>query len=87
LALVLIILAISFIWINSGIIGVRKSYVTMTDKGFRKSESDLGKMRWPLTILVILFLCITVALPLIVLLWESLTLIPGDYSLANLSEV
>ena len=85
LALVLIILAISFIWINSRIIGVRKSYVTMTGKGFRKSESDLGKMRWPLTILVILFLCITVALPLILLLWESLTLIPGDYSLANLT--
>ena len=85
LALVLIILAISFIWINSRIIGVRKSYVTMTGKGFRKSESDLGKMRWPLTILVTLFLCITVALPLILLLWESLTLIPGDYSLANLT--
>jgi len=85
LALVLIILAISFIWINSRIIGVRKSYVTMTGKGFRKSESDLGKMRWPLTILVILFLCITVALPLILLLWESLTLIPGDYSLGNLT--
>ena len=85
LALVLIILAISFIWINSRIIGVRKSYVTMTGKGFRKSESNLGKMRWPLTILVILFLCITVALPLILLLWESLTLIPGDYSLGNLT--
>jgi iron(III) transport system permease protein len=85
LALVLIILAISFIWINIRIIGVRKSYVTMTGKGFRKSESDLGKMRWPLTILVILFLCITVALPLILLLWESLTLIPGDYSFANLT--
>ena len=85
LALVLIILAISFIWINSRIIGVRKSYVTMTGKGFRKSESDLGKMRWPVTILVILFLCITVALPLILLLWESLTLIPGNYSLSNLT--
>ena len=85
LALVLIVLAISFIWINSRIIGVRKSYVTMTGKGFRKSESDLGKMRWPITILIILFLCITVALPLILLLWESLTLIPGDYSLSNLT--
>ena len=64
---------------------MRKSYVTMTGKGFRKSESDLGKMRWPITILIILFLCITVALPLILLLWESLTLIPGDYSLSNLT--
>lgn len=85
LALVLIVLAISFIWINSRIIGVRKSYVTMTGKGFRKHESDLGKMRWPATIFVILFLCMTVGLPLILLLWESLTLIPGDYSLSNLT--
>ncbi|HCQ67339.1 MAG TPA: ABC transporter permease [Rhodobacteraceae bacterium] len=85
LALVLIVLAISFIWINSRIIGVRKSFVTMTGKGFRKRESDLGLMRWPATILVVLFLCITVFLPLTLLLWESLTLIPGDYSFSNLS--
>ncbi|MCF6273895.1 MAG: iron ABC transporter permease [Rhodobacteraceae bacterium] len=85
LALVLIVLAVSFIWINSRIIGVRKSYVTMTGKGFRKHESDLGKWRWPAAIIVILFLCITVALPLILLLWESLTLIPGNYSLSNLT--
>lgn len=85
LALVLIILAITFIWINSRIIGVRKSYVTMTGKGFRKKESDLGKMRWPATIFVILFLCLTVVMPLTLLLWESMTLIPGDYSWDNLS--
>ena len=85
LALVLIVLAISFIWINSRIIGVRKSFVTMTGKGVRKRESDLGAWRWPATIVVILFLCLTVVLPLTLLLWESLTLIPGDYSLSNLT--
>ncbi len=85
LALVLIILAISFIWINSRIIGVRKSYVTMTGKGFRKREADLGVWRWPATIAVILFLIITVFMPLTLLLWESLTLIPGDYSFSNLT--
>ena len=85
LALVLIVLAISFIWVNSRIIGVRKSYVTMTGKGFRKHESDLGWLRWPATIVVVIFLIITVFLPLFLLLWESLTIIPGDYSLANLS--
>ena len=85
LALVLIILAISFIWINSRIIGVRKSYVTMTGKGFRKRESDLGIWRWPATIAVILFLIITVFMPLVLLLWESLTLIPGNYSFSNLT--
>jgi iron(III) transport system permease protein len=85
LALVLIVLAITFIWVNSRIIGVRKSYVTMTGKGFRKHESKLGIMRWPATILVVLFLAVTVLMPLVLLLWESLTLIPGDYSFDNLT--
>ncbi len=85
LALVLIFLAITFIWINSRIIGVRKSYVTMTGKGFRKRESDLGLWRWPLTLLIIVFLLITVLLPMVLLLWESMTLIPGNYSFSNLT--
>jgi len=85
LALVLIVMAVTFIWINSRIIGVRKSYVTMTGKGFRKREADLGVWRWPATIGVILFLIMTVVLPLTLLLWESLTLTSGNYSLSNLT--
>ena len=34
--------AVTFIWINGRIIGVRKSFATMTGKGFRRRESDLG---------------------------------------------
>jgi iron(III) transport system permease protein len=85
LALVLIVMAITFIWINSRLIGIRKSFVTMTGKGFRKREADLGAWRWPATLAVILFLTITVAMPLTLLLWESLTLVSGDYSLSNLT--
>ncbi len=85
LALVLIVMAITFIWINSRIIGVRKSFVTMTGKGFRKRESDLGIWRWPATIAVMLFLVLTVAVPLLLLLWESLTLTSGNYSFSNLT--
>ncbi len=85
LALVLIVMAITFIWINSRIIGVRKSFVTMTGKGFRSRETDLGAWRWLATGFVILFLIITVFLPLTLLLWESLTLNAGDYSLSKLT--
>jgi iron(III) transport system permease protein len=85
LALVLIVMAITFIWINSRIIGIRKSFVTMTGKGFRKRESDLGVWRWPVTAGVVLFLIITVFMPLSLLLWESLTLTAGDYSFSNLT--
>jgi iron(III) transport system permease protein len=85
LALVLIVMAISFIWINSRIIGIRKSFVTMTGKGFRRRESDLGKWRWLATAGVGLFLFATVFLPLSILLWESLILVAGDYNFTNLT--
>ncbi len=85
LALVLIFLAITFIWINSRIIGVRKSFTTMTGKGFRHRESDLGIWRWPVTFGVGIFLFASVFLPLSILLWESLILTAGDYSFGNLT--
>jgi iron(III) transport system permease protein len=85
LALVLIFMAISFIWINSRIIGVRKSFVTMTGKGFRHRESNLGIWRWPVTLGIAVFLFASVFLPLSILLWESLILAAGDYSFGNLT--
>lgn len=85
LALVLIVMAITFIWINSRIIGIRKSFVTMTGKGFRRRETDLGAWRWAATVGVGLFLFGTVFLPLSILLWESLTLTAGDYNFSNLT--
>ena len=83
LALVLIVTAITCIWINNRILGVRKSYVTLTGKGFRSREIDLGAWRWIATLGVGLFLASTVFLPLLILLWESLLIVPGDYRLGN----
>ena len=83
LALVLIVTAITCIWINNRILGVRKSYVTLTGKGFRSREIDLGAWRWMATLGVGLFLASTVFLPLLILLWESLLIVPGDYHLGN----
>ena len=83
LALVLIVTAITCIWINNRILGVRKSYVTLTGKGFRSREIDLGAWRWMATLGVGLFLASTVFLPLLILLWESLLIVPGDYRLGN----
>ena len=83
LALVLILTAIICIWVNNRILGVRKSFVTLTGKGFRSREIDLGVWRWIATLGVALFLATTVFLPLIILLWESLLIVPGDYNLSN----
>ena len=83
LALVLIFTAIVCIWVNNRILGVRKSFVTLTGKGFRSREIDLGVWRWIVTAGIALFLTTTVFLPLIILLWESLLIVPGDYNLDN----
>ncbi|MBL6945734.1 MAG: iron ABC transporter permease [Rhodospirillales bacterium] len=85
LALVLVVMAILFIYINSRILGVRKSFVTLTGKGFRQRPIPLGAWRVPLTAVVATFMGITVFMPLLILAWETFTLDPGDYSLNNIT--
>ena len=83
LALVLVVMAILSIYINSRVLGVRRSFVTLTGKGFRQRPIGLGWWRVPLTVLVGLFMTMVVVMPLLILLWESFMYTPGDYSLAN----
>lgn len=85
LALVLVALAIFFIYINSRMLGVRKSFVTVTGKGFRQNPIELGKWRIPLATLVGIFTFSVVFLPLLFLGWESLLLRPGEYGFDNFS--
>ena len=85
LALVLVVLAMLFIYINSRVLGVRRSYVTLTGKGFRQRPIKLGAWRVPLTILCGVFVIATVFLPLILLAWESLLIEPGEYGFENLT--
>ncbi len=85
LALILVVMALLFIHINSRIVGVRKSFVTLTGKGFRRRPVLLGAWRWPLLALVVLFMLAVVAFPLMILIWESLMLQANNYSLGNLS--
>ncbi len=85
LALVLVVLAAGAIYINSRIIGKRKSFVTMGGKGFRSRLNKLGKMKLPVAILVSLFLIIVIVLPVVLLAWNTLMLLPDDYSFSNLT--
>ncbi len=83
LALVLVFIAIAMIYLNSRVVGVRKSFATLTGKGFRQRPIRLGPWRAPLTAMVGLFMAAVVFLPLIILLWESFVLDPGDYNIQN----
>lgn len=85
LALVLVLMAILFIWINQRVIGVRKSFVTMSGKGSRQKTIDLGPFRWVVFALVLALLCFTVILPIGLLALESLSRTAGNYDLSNLT--
>jgi len=85
LALVLVVLAAFAIYINSRIIGKRKSFVTMGGKGFRSKPNKLGSFKAPVTILVLLFLLIVIVLPVVLLTWNTFMLLPDDYSWSNLT--
>jgi len=85
LALVLVALAGVAIYINSRIVGKRKSFVTMGGKGFRSRPNRLGVWRGPVTTLVFVFLALVIVVPVILLAWNTFMMKPDDYSLANLT--
>ncbi len=47
-------------------------YQTVTGKGFRPRPLDLGKWRWPVSIVFVLYFLIVVVAPLLILIWVSL---------------
>lgn len=85
LALVLVLIAGIFIVVNQRIVGVRKSYVTLSGKGFRRRTTDLGIWRWPLFGLVMILVLAAVVAPIGLLILQSLLVAAGDYSLSNLT--
>jgi len=85
LAFVLIIISSAVIYINQRMIGRSKSFVTIAGKGFRVTETPLEKLRYPLLCLIGLLFVASVILPLVLLVWQTLTLYPNDYSIKHLT--
>lgn len=81
----LIVLAGLTIFANQMVIGKRKSYATITGKGLTVRRSRLGRMRWPLAALVLGFYALAVVLPFVLLAWQSIMGVEGDYNLSNLT--
>lgn len=85
LAIVLILFSVITIWINQKLIGTRKSYETIGGRGFMAQLSKLGVMKRIMFVSVIIFQILVIVVPLGLLIWSSLMLIDGNYSLDNLS--
>jgi iron(III) transport system permease protein len=85
LAIVLILFSVITIWINQKLIGTRKSYETIGGRGFMAQLSKLGKTKLVMFTVAIVFQILVIVLPLGLLVWSSIMLQDGNYSLSNLS--
>ncbi len=83
LAITLILFAMVTIYLNQKAVGTRKSYETIGGRGFVAHVSKLGSWRRGLTIAVVAFQILVIALPISLLLYDTFMLLPGNYSLSN----
>jgi len=85
LTIMLIALCVLIIYLNNRIIGTRKGFETIGGKGVRRRLTPLGKLRIPISVLVLVSLTIGIIFPLCLLVWTSFMLNDGDYSISNFS--
>ena len=77
MSILMILLAAGTIIVNQRLIGTRKSYATIGGKGTRSNLIPLRKARWPMTIVIVLFLIVAMVLPVFFLVMESFQKVPG----------
>ena len=86
MSILMICLAALTIIVNQKLIGTRKSYATIGGKGTRSNLIPLRNAKWPMTIVIVIFLFVAMVLPMFFLVMESFQIVPGKgYGLDNLS--
>ena len=85
LAIVLILFSLIIITLNQRLIGTRRSYETIGGRGFVAQVSKLRQWKTVFFVGVIIFQLMVIVIPLGLLVWSSLMLQDGNYSLSNLS--
>jgi iron(III) transport system permease protein len=85
LGIVLILFAMIIVNLNQRLVGTRKSYETIGGRGFVAQVTKLGRMKNVVRVFVIIFQILVIAIPLGLLIYSTLMLQDGNYSLSNLS--
>jgi iron(III) transport system permease protein len=83
LALLLIALSIILLFLNDRVVGQRRSYATISGKGFKHRLVALRSLRWVACTVTLLILGLFVLGPLLLLVWSSFMYSPGQFSLSN----
>ncbi|GBD28564.1 Spermidine/putrescine transport system permease protein PotB [bacterium HR31] len=84
-AVVLLAISAAAIYAGQRMLGARRGFVTVTGRGVRPRRVALGRCRLLVGVLAWGVVLTVVALPIALLLWESLMRYPEDYSLRNLT--
>ena len=77
MSIVLVLLAALIIFSNQRIVGVRKSYATVSGKGGRATLMPLGKAKKPLMAFLMVFLFLAMVVPFFVLIMETFQITTG----------
>ena len=86
MSILMILLAAGTIIVNQKLIGTRKSYATIGGKGTRSNLIQLRGAKWPMLIVISIFLIIAMVMPVFFLVMESFQVIPGGgYGANNLT--
>ena len=86
MSIVLVLLAALIIFSNQRIVGVRKSYATVSGEGGRATLMQLGKAKKPLMVFLMVFLFLAMVVPFFVLIMETFQITTGaGYGLDNLT--
>ena len=88
-AYILVILLVSIsacmIFVNQRMLGVRRSFVTISGKGFRTKPVRLGMLKIPALVAIGCVLLFAAILPFGLFFWQSVMARVGTYSLSNLT--
>jgi iron(III) transport system permease protein len=83
LAVMLIMLAMTSVYVNQRALGARKSYETIGGRGLFITKTKLGRWKAPITALVVLIEMAIAVLPVVLLLVNTFMKDSGVYSLDN----
>lgn len=83
MSVIMITIGVSILMFNQFITGTRKSYTTVTGKSGNISVLRLKKWRGMISWLVLIFVLLVAVVPLISFAVESITDVPGVYTLDN----
>jgi len=84
--IVMILITAVLIWLYAKfVLGGRRSYATVSGKGFTSIRTSLGRLRWPSAIVSLTVLGIAAIAPILFIVSESFLEVSGRYRLDNLT--